>query len=59
MRRGPRGRAALRILPVPIASFLAGAALLGAGIVAAVEIASAVGAVVIGGTFVGLLVRSS
>lgn len=45
--------------PAPIAAFLTGAALLSAGVVGAVEVASAIGCVVIGGTFIGLIARSS
>lgn len=48
----------MKLLAIPIAIFCTGAALLGAGVVAAIEIASALGTVMIGGTFVGLLVRS-
>ena len=48
----------MRLLLLPIAVFCTGATLLGAGVLLAIEVASAIGAVVIGSTFVGLIVRS-
>lgn len=43
----------------PIAAFLGGAAILTAGVVSAVEVASAIGCVLIGVTIVGLVVRTA
>ena len=43
---------------VPVAAFLAGAGFLAGGVVAAIEIASAVGALLVGGSFLGLMLRS-
>lgn len=42
-----------------IASFLGGAAFLTAGVVSAIEAASAIGCIVIGATFIGLVVRTA
>lgn len=46
------------MLRLPVISFLAGATLLGAGVLAAAELASACGTVLVGGSFLGVLLRS-
>lgn len=49
----------MRLLVLPIAVFSAGSALLAAGVLLGVEPASAVGTLLVGGSFLGLIVRSS
>lgn len=46
------------IQPLPVVAFLAGGALVSTGVLAALEIASALGALVMCATLVGLVVRT-